>query len=191
MLKKITYLSMDHPRAAIAIALVITLVFALQFLRIQIDTDPENMLEADQPDRVFYDRVKEDFGINDMIVLGITDEESIFTPETLAKLQRIAEGIVDIEGVIADDVMSLATTDNVTADGGLLTVDLIMEEAPQTQEDVTALREQIYGNPLFVEQLVSKDGKGVAIYIPIEQKDMSYRISKEIEVLVETELSKR
>ena len=190
MLKKITYLSMDHPRAAIAIALVITLVFALQFLRIQIDTDPENMLEADQPDRVFYDRVKEDFGINDMIVLGITDEESIFTPETLAKLQRIAEGIVDIEGVIADDVMSLATTDNVTADGGLLTVDLIMEEAPQTQEDVTALREQIYGNPLFVEQLVSKDGKGVAIYIPIEQKDMSYRISKEIEVLVETELSK-
>ncbi len=189
MLKKLTYFSIEHPRTVIVIALVITLLFAVQFLRIKIDTDPENMLEADQPDRVFYDRIKEDFGIYDMIVLGITDEQGVFTPETLGKLQRIVNEIVNLKGIIADDVMSFATTNNVTAEGGLLTVDLIMEEPPETDEEVASLRQAIYDNPIFVEQLVSKDGKGVAIYIPIEQKDMSYRISKEIENIVEAELT--
>ena len=189
MLKKVTHFSIDHPKLTIVAALVITVILALQFFRIRIDTDPENMLEVNQMDRVFYDRVKEDFGIHDMIVLGVTDTEGIFRTETLGKLQRIAHGIVDIEGVIAEDVMSFATTDNVIGEGGLLSVDLIMDEAPEADEEVEALKQEIYGNPMFVEQLVSSDGKGAAIYIPIQQKDMSYRISKEVETLVESELT--
>ncbi len=189
MLKKITYFSIDHPRTVIFTVLVITMIFMALFIRIKIDTDPENMLEADQPDRVFYNQVKKDFGIHDMIVLGITDEQGIFRPETLGKIQRIADGIVEIEGVIVEDVMSFSTTNNVTAEGGMLTIDLIMDEPPQTDEEVTALRQAIHNNPMFVEQLVSKDDNGIAIYIPIEKKDMSNRISREIETIVQKELS--
>ncbi|MBI1922986.1 hypothetical protein HYR99_01915 [Candidatus Poribacteria bacterium] len=79
MLKKLTYFSIERPQTVILIISIITLVFMAQFLRIHIDTDPENMLETDQPDRVFYDQMKESFGINDLIVLGITDEKGIFT----------------------------------------------------------------------------------------------------------------
>jgi len=105
-----------------------------QFVRIKIDTDPENMLESDQPDRVFYDRVKDDFGINDLIVLGITDENGIFSPETLGKIGRITDEILKIEGVIVGDVMSFTTTNNVTAEGEDLTVQRIMDEAPLSLE---------------------------------------------------------
>lgn len=177
MLEKLTYFSIDHPKTVILIVVVVTMIFMVQFARIKIDTDPENMLEADQPDRVFYDRVKKDFGIHDMIVLGIVDEQGIFRPETLQKIQRIAEGIVEIEGVIVEDVMSFSTTDNVTAGGGMLTIDQIMAEPPHTDEEVAGLRQAIFDNPMFVDQLVSRNGNGVAIYVPIEAKDMSNRIS--------------
>ncbi|MFQ6040696.1 MAG: outer membrane lipoprotein-sorting protein [Candidatus Poribacteria bacterium] len=188
LLKKLTYFSIDHPKTVIFIILVITMIFMAQFVRIKIDTDPENMLETDQPDRVFYDRVKKDFGINDLIVLGITDEGGIFRPETLRKIQRITDEILKIEGVIAEDVMSFTTTNNVTAEGGLLTVERIMDESPTSPEEIAPLRQAIYDNPMFVEQLVSKDGKGIAIYVPIQQKDMSHRISKDIEAIVAKEL---
>ena len=189
MLKNLSYFSIEHPKTVILITLIITLIFLAQFPRIKIDTDPENMLEADQPDRVFYDQIKEDFGIHDFIVLGITDERGIFTVDTLAKLGRITDQILEIEGVIIEDVVSFSTTNNVAGEGGLLTVDLIMDEPPEDAEAVADLRQAIYDNPTFVEQIVSKDGKGVAIYIPIEKKDMSYPISKKIKTILEKELS--
>ena len=103
----------------------------------------------------------EDFGISDLIVLGITDENGIFTPGTLSKIGNITEQILEIEGVIVEDVMSFSTTNNVTGSDGLLTVDRIMDSPPETVEEIDELRRGIYGNPLFVEQLVSKDGNGI------------------------------
>ncbi len=188
MLRKLTYFSMDHPKIVIALALVLTAIFLLQVPRVRIDTDPENMLEADQPDRVAYDRIKQEFGIRDMLVLGITDEAGIFRRETLDKIARITDRILQIEGVISQDVISFTTTDNITSADGLLRIRQIMETVPQTPDELQALKAQVYANPLFVEKLVSTDGKAVALYIPIERKDMSYDISKRLKAIAEAEL---
>ncbi len=187
-MKRIIYFSIDHPKVVIALTLIATGLFLLQFPKARIDTDPENMLEAHQPDRIFYDRIKKEFGIRDMIVLGLTDEAGIIQPETLGKIARITDQILKIDGVVVEDVISFTTTDNVTSDAGLLNVRRIMERVPQTEERVEAIKAGVYDNPLFVEKIVSKNGEGVALYIPIQQKDMSYRISKEIELVVQKEL---
>jgi predicted RND superfamily exporter protein len=188
MLKKLTHFSIDHPKLVITLTLILTGLFLFQFPKAHIDTDPENMLESHQPDRVFYDQVKKDFGIRDMIVLGITDEDGIFQLETLGKMARITDAILKIDGIVVEDLISFTTTDNVTSEGGLMKVRRIMETVPQTKEDVEAIKTSVYDNPLFVEKIVSKDGDAVALYIPIQQKDMSYRISKEIELIVQREL---
>jgi hypothetical protein len=172
----------------VILTLILTGLFLFQFPKANIDTDPENMLEANQPDRVFYDQIKKDFGIRDMIVLGITDEDGIFQLETLGKIARITDEILKIEGVIIEDLISFTTTDNVTSEGGLMKVRRIMETVPQTEEDVEAIKTNVYDNPLFVEKIVSRKGDAVALYIPIQQKDMSYRISKEIDSVVQREL---
>ena len=190
MLRKLTYFSIDHPKTIILIVLVVTMILmALALFRgVKIDTDPENMLEANQPDRVFYDQVKKDFGIYDMIVVGITDQQGIFRLETLGKIQHITDEILKIKGVIIEDVMSLTTTNDVTASGGLLEMRRIMEEAPQNPEAVENVKAAIFGNPLFIEKLASKDETSIAIYIPIQEKKMSYRISKEIDAIVKNQL---
>ncbi|MFQ5842102.1 MAG: RND family transporter, partial [Thermodesulfobacteriota bacterium] len=188
MLQKLTFFSISYPKTVIVIILTLTLLFMSQFPKIKIDTDPENMLEPDQTDRIFYDEVKKRFGIHDLIVLGITDEQSIFNPQTLKKIGKIASEIVKIKGVIIEDVISFTTTDNVKSEGGILEVRPIMSKIPNSSEEIEDLKREIYDNPLFVEKIVSMDGTGAAMYIPIQKKDMSYRISREIEEIVRREL---
>ena len=76
-------LSLKYPRTVIFITIIVTAVLSFQFPKIKIDTDPENMLAKDEPVRVFHDQVKREFGISEMIVLGILREDGIFHSDTL------------------------------------------------------------------------------------------------------------
>ena len=76
-MRKLVHLSVDHPRWVMGLTVALTVVLALAFPKIKIDTDPENMLEDDQPDRVYYRQVKKEFGIYDLLVLGIVDERGV------------------------------------------------------------------------------------------------------------------
>src|SRR3989338_11571158 len=116
MLRKLTETVIRFPKTTIAVFLVATVFFAVQFPKIKIDTDPENMLEQKQPDRVFYDKVREEFGIHDLLVVGIVDEKGIFNQDTLRRLAKVTDDILKIKGVIIEDVVSLRTSDNVTSE---------------------------------------------------------------------------
>ncbi len=188
MLERITKFSMNHAWLVIFMVMTITAVFALQFSRIKVDTDPENMLEIDQPDRVLYDDVKERFGINELIVAGLEDDQGIFRQEALAAVSRAVTEIIQIKGVIIEDVISLTTTDNVKSAAGFLDIRPVMTSIPSTPEAVDKLKRDIDGNPFLREKISSEDGKATAIYIPIENKDMSYRIAGEVEEILKHHL---
>ena len=191
MLKRLIWLSMDYPKTTILLALLVTIAFGIQFPKIHIDTDPENMLPADQADRMLYNQAKEDFGIHDLIVLGITDEAGIFQPDTLARVARVVDRLLGIQGVITADVISLTTTDNVRSAEGLLDIRPVMNRIPENQADIDALRAAIADNPLFTDKLASTDGTGLAIYIPIERKDQAARIGEELRAILVDELAPR
>ena len=187
-LVSMTSFSLDRPKTVIGLAVILTILFGIQFPRITIDTDPENMLEASQPDRVLYNRIKKDFGIHDLIVVGIVDKKSIFRPESLERVERAISEILKIKGVIIEDVVSLTTTDNVKSSGGLLDIHPVMREIPSSAEAGGQLRKDIAENPFLHEKIASADGTAIALYIPIEKKDMSYRIARQIQVILDREL---
>jgi hypothetical protein len=188
MLEGLTRFALDRPRFVVVATILVTLVFAAQFPRITIDTDPENMLEPDQADRVLYDRIKEEFGINDLIVVGIVDSEGVFRTEALEVVARAVNEVLKIQGVIIPDVVSLTTTDNVKSSGGFLEIGPVMTSAPQTAEALEELRSDIAENPFLADKIASADGTAVALYVPIERKDMSYRIAGEIREILDKEL---
>src|SRR3989338_1480281 len=189
MLRKLTETVIRFPKTTIAVFLVATIFFAFQFPKIRIDTDPENMLEQKQPDRVFYDKVKKEFGINDLLVVGIVNEQGIFNSDTLRRIAKVTDDILKIKGLIIEDIVSLRTSDNVTSENGTLVVKRFMEELPRDSAQIEKLKKDLYANPFYVDKIISKDGKASAIYIPIEKKDQSFRISKEIEKILKTGLA--
>ena len=100
---------------------------------------------------MLYNRAKQDFGIHDLIVLGITDEAGMFRPDNLGRMARVVERIKAIHGVIVADLISLATTDDMRSKGGLLEVRPLMVHPPESEAETAALRAAIADNPLFTD----------------------------------------
>ncbi len=167
--------------------LVAAVVAGWQFPNIKIDTDPENMLSEHEQVRVDHHALKKDFKLADLIVVGIVDENDpngVWRPEVLGRVEKLSKKIQKIDGVIKIDMMSLSSSDTIEAGGGMLDIHTIMKKAPKTQKKADRLKAEVLGNPLLVEKLASSGGKGLAIYVPIEDKMISYRVATEIESIV-------
>ena len=124
-------LALGKPRVTIAVAALLTVAFAAQIPRIKIDTDPENMLPADEPVRVHHHEVKDAFELHDYLVVGVVREAEggVFRPETLERVALLTEGIRDLDGVIEEDIIAPTEVDDVfTTDDGILRVATLMEE---------------------------------------------------------------
>jgi len=187
-MKKLVLFSVEHPRLVVALTLALTLLFAAQLPKIKTDTDPKNMLPITSPVRQYNDQVEGWFALHpDVIVLGIRSEEGIFTPETLRRIETTTEAILRIPGVIARDVISLPTVDDVTSEGETLRAQALLAKIPGTPEQMAAFERRLLANPLLVPRLVSADGKMTAVYIPIEKNANGKEIADQIKKLVSQE----
>ncbi len=186
--RSVVAMSVDHPKKVIACYIVVTILFAIQFPKINIDTDPENMLPADEPARVAHREAKEEFLLHDAIVVGVVDEsseEGVFSSATLVNIGKVTEEILKIDGVVAGDVMSPSTTDDIQAEGALLRIEPLLDISRTVDEGYArSVRDAALNNPLLKDLLISGDGKAVAIYVPIREKSESYRISQEIKKII-------
>jgi hypothetical protein len=188
MKKNIVHFSLDHPWIVMAAILILVALLGSRIPSINIDTDPENMLPADQPQRVLHDVIKERFNLHDMIVVGMvneTDEQGIFNLRSLATLHELTDEILQLDGVISHDLMSLSTVDNISQEGpGTIRFNWMMKVAPENGEQVEEIRQAVQRLPLLQNTLVSDDGRAAGIYIPIEHKNQSNRIAEEIRRIV-------
>jgi hypothetical protein len=186
MKRGITEFSIKYPRLVLLIAVAITIFFALQFTGIKIDTDPENMLAQDEHNRIFNRLTKDNFNLYDFIAVGVVEETGAFTPELLNRIHRITADIQEIDGVIVEDILSLSTVDDIVqgAGGGLI-IGTLMEDEISTVDEAERIYSRIMENPILRGKLASDDGKAIALFVPIESKDMSHRIAGEIRQITE------
>ena len=190
MFKQIIKFSFTKPKVVLIFIFVLVLLSLIQFPKIKVDTDPENMLSKKEFVRVFHHKVKKEFGIFDFIVLGIINEENnegVFNVETLNKIYQITEEIKKIEGIIQREIIAPSTKDNIRqGETGSVIFEWLMPELINTEEEAVLIRNEAKDNPMFNGTLVSEDGKALCLYIPIEQKSKSYEVSKKIDEIVRT-----
>jgi predicted RND superfamily exporter protein len=180
--------SVDHPRVVVIRSIILTLVFLTQFPKMRTDTNPKNMLPPTSAVRVGNDEVEKTFGLyEDMIVLGIRNEKGILNRETLGKIQRVTDEILRIKGVAARDVSSFTTIDNVTVEGETLRVSPLMTTVPKTDKEMSVMRKALFENPLFIDRIISRDGKTTAIYVPLEKGSNGKEIADKIREIVKKE----
>ncbi len=164
---------------------LITVFFALQLPDIKIDTDPENMLEVDEPVRLFDHQVKEEFALYDFIAVGVVDEKGAFNKQLLTDIYRIINEVAEIDGVIAEDILAPSMVDDIKQTEGVLTVKTLLDKEPQSDEEARYILGRIKENPILRGKLASEDGQAIAMFIPIESKNMSHRIAGEIQTIID------
>ncbi len=104
---KLAHWCIDHRRWVFAAMLLLVVALGALIPRIQIDTDPENMLPDDQPARVLHNNIEQQFSLHDRIVVGQVNTahpQGVFNPGSLADHYRLTRAIEDIEGVIESDL---------------------------------------------------------------------------------------
>ena len=184
MFRRIIEFSINRPGRVLTIIGIVLLISMSQFIKIKVDTDPENMLSKDEFVRVFHNDIKKEFGLHDFIVVGIVndkDSDGVFNPLTLEKIYKITDAAKKIDGVIAYELMSPSTKDDIEQAGiGAVRFKWLMGPPPYTKEEALKIRDRAMDNPMFYGTIVSENGKALCIYVPIKAKDMSYKISGEI-----------
>jgi len=190
MFKKIINFSIKKPKTILIITLAFVVLALAQFPRIKVDTDPENMLSKKEFIRIFHHDTKKEFGLSDFIVLGVVDEKNsdgVFSVTTLNSIFNITEAIKDIEGVVAREIIAPSTKDNIRQGGiGTVVFEWLMSKEIKTRQEALNIRDEALDNPMFRGSLVSEDGRALCLYIPIEKKNMSYRISKDIQKILKS-----
>ncbi len=95
----LTNFSLRRPWMVIILVLMITAILASQFPKVQFDNDPENMLSADEPVRIFHHQVKEKFNLYDFVVVGVVNEENpdgVFNVGTLGRVHDLTRQLLTL-----------------------------------------------------------------------------------------------
>ncbi|MHB9099950.1 MAG: efflux RND transporter permease subunit [Sulfuricella sp.] len=180
--------SIRRPKLVIWATVALVVLFLTQFPHIKTDTNPKHMLPETSDVRVWNNEVDKVFALyEDTIVVGVKNDAGVLNRETLGRIARITDEILALPGVASRDVNGFTTITNVTAEAGTLKVGPLMPGAPQSQAEVEALRGALFGNPLFVNRIISPDGKTTAIYVPLEKGANGAEIAEKIREIVAKE----
>ncbi len=188
MRDRIVRFATTHPKKVFLTVVILVAALGSQMVRVVVDTDPQNMLPADQAERLFHNRSKETFALHDMLVVGVVndeDEDGVFNPQSLARIHALSRAIAKIDGVIKRDLLSPSTVDKVTPEGmGTVRFAWLLDKIPVTRAEARRVRDDAMRLSMLKGTLVSDSGKAVAMYVPLADKSQSHRISQEIKQVV-------
>ena len=157
----------DYSKTVLIIVLLVTLGFASQLKNLQIDDEILNMIPVNHPARLLQERIEQEFGLRDLVILAIENPDGVFNPESLARIKILSDFLQSRPEIIAEDVTSLNTMDNVVGLNDELLIRPPLQQLPKNQSEAQSVYEEVQDNPLFINRLVSKDGKVIAIFAPI------------------------
>lgn len=171
----------------------ITFLLFLQIPKIQRDMNPDLWAPQSHPNFKATKIIEEVFGGRTVAVIGIIPKEGdIFRPDFLAKVRHIQDGIEQIPEAIRYNVVSLAARKvkdiKGTADG--MEVRQMMETIPQNKQEMDRLRAAVFANQIYINSLVSPDGKAAAVIadFKIDKDNPSYlKLYRAIQKVVEKE----
>lgn len=181
----LTRFSLRFPWLVIGLTLMATIFLASQFPKVHFDNDPENMLDADEPVRLFHDEVKTKYDLYDFVIVGIVNEshpDGIFNVDTLGRIDTLTQQLLSLhrtpEGLPAVDTPAAAGAPRSTE-----TLDLSPSSAWQRGLNVAFRHDP---NRLFTEDdqsaIIAREIISPSVVDNIKQADLG---SLRIEYLME------
>lgn len=166
LIRKYAEILVRFRRLVLGGALLITLGLAFRAKDVKLDNDPDLWAPQNHEFIKTTHTLEKLFGGRTFTVVGVVPKHGdVYNPEILTKIRHIQESLEQIPDVVKHNVLSLAAKRvkdiQGTADG--MVVRDMMERIPQTQAELDAMRRAIERNPIFVNALVSPDGKAAAV----------------------------
>ena len=156
-----------HPLIWFLAYLILIGSLASQIIHIRQDTSVEGFLEKGSIEIIRYDDFKTIFGRDEVLMIGL-EADDVFNPKFIDELREIHD---DIENNVphvkrVDSLINARHTYG--ADDTLYIEELMPEVLPEDEAELQKLKDYTYGNPNYVNYLISEDGHYTAIVIQLE-----------------------
>ena len=151
---------------AVSLAAVLALVrFDPPGLRLALDPSTEPLLPRGDPARAIYEKAVREFGNDEIFVIALATDGDVFERENLLLLQRVHREIARLPGVLHVQSLSDTVSFRYVPEEDWVDVGRLMEEVPESPEELATLRARAMGDPLLRRNLVSEDGHAAGISV--------------------------
>ncbi|MFT7697434.1 MAG: putative RND superfamily exporter protein [Reinekea sp.] len=153
---------MKKPKLAMVVIVIILLGFGQSLRYIEVDSEMENFVDASAEVRVIYSQAKEQFGRNDVVMLGLRGK--VLSTQFLTDMKALQDRI-ETELPYIDDVTSILNTPFQKGSEDSLEVLDLVGEIPQTQPELDQVEQRIQQSTLASSIMVNVDRSMALIMI--------------------------
>jgi uncharacterized protein len=152
--------------SVLAFTLLVTGLLAFQIGVLQLNNDPDLWSPRSHEFTKATQELTRVFGGRNITIIGVVPKHGdVYNPRVLQKIRNIQGRIEALPEAIKHNVISLAARKIRDIEGnadGMVARDML-RTLPRTSAEVEQLKEAVARNPVYIDSLVSPDGKGAAV----------------------------
>jgi len=138
-----------------------TIFLGLHAAQVRFDFSPRSIFLTADEEVDFLDRHRQVFGDEDGIVVVLVEAADVFEPRVLEHIVTISDALDDLDDI--DKVLSLSTMPELAGSSGMVEVRPLLEELPETPEEVAELRERTLSSRVFINRFVNRSGTATSV----------------------------
>ncbi len=169
---------LGYPRAVLALLCLLLAFFGYHARSFELDASAESLLLEDDQDLKLFRQVHERYPGQDFLVVTFTPEEDLFADASRAQLERLRDGLREIDGV--DSVTSILDIPLLkNRDMSLIEAAMNFQRLEEPDVDLDRAREEILQSPVFADLILSADARTTAVLVNLTEEPEYSRLLKE------------
>jgi uncharacterized protein len=177
-----TDLIIKYRWAIITVSILLGVGFGALIPLAKTDPDIRNYIPKSMPSRVTIDSIEQVFGSQDMIVAIFTDT-SLLSRSNLERVKEVDKAFSHIEGI--GTINSLFSARKITSQDGMMIVDPLVKEIPETDEARDKLKKDILANTFALDVVASRDMTTAAITGTINKNIPEYITLSKVDSIIQ------
>ncbi|MDR0731886.1 MAG: MMPL family transporter [Treponema sp.] len=167
-----------HPRLILVVLAIITLFFAFQLPRVQLDNNSIRFVPADDAARITSSYIDDTFGSSIFILVGLERKYgTVFDGPFLNRIRDYVERIEQI-GMVGK-IYSIVNADYLYGDWeSVFAEPLVPADFTGTGEEIAELRKRLLSWDIYEDALISDDLTATQILVPLNLTEENYGSSE-------------
>ena len=151
-----------HPWRVLSIVVMISMLAAWQLPDLRMEITAEGMMVKDDPLRQFYEQALDTFG-SDNVTIVYFEDDNLFQRDKLLAIQKAVMQLN--RSPLIDRTDSLFSIRHVYTKDGFTYTEPYFKRIPKSQDEIDSIKKAAKLNPLVAKNLISDDGKAMAINV--------------------------
>jgi len=105
--RRLAEIMVTYPRWTVATVMIVTLLFSLAALNLEIDPDPWKMVPQHDPAVLYWEEVQDLFGSSDNLIVAVVSPDTVFSERSLAKVDELSDRLEKLTVTNERDVAAI------------------------------------------------------------------------------------